>query len=103
MPGSERCTHHCILFARRADRVVDERPYQFQGDDGKAAVNENKRGIKFRLAATIFYDSNLVTVADMEHSEAGDRWFSVGIAVNGVLLSVVYLWSGADPAAIKRV
>lgn len=54
---------------------------------------------KFRLAATIFYDSNLVTVADVAHSETEDRWFSVGIAANGVLLSVVYLWSEADPAA----
>jgi uncharacterized DUF497 family protein len=26
---------------------------------------------------------------------------SVGIAANGVLLSVVYLWSDGDPAAIK--
>jgi uncharacterized DUF497 family protein len=44
---------------------------------------------------------NLLTVADLEHSATEDRWFSVGIAGNGVLLSVVYLWSDSDPAAIK--
>ena len=26
-------------------------------------------------------------------------WFSVGCASNGTVLSVVYLWSAADPAA----
>ena len=37
----------------------------------------------------------------MEHSEAEERWFSVGIAGNGTLLSVVYRWFDADPAIIK--
>ena len=35
------------------------------------------------------------------HSATEQRWFSVGIAGNGVLLPVVYLWSDGDPAAIK--
>jgi len=30
-----------------------------------------------------------------------ERWFSVRVAGNGLLLSVVYLWSDGDPAAIK--
>ena len=37
----------------------------------------------------------------MEHSETEERWFSLGIASNGVVLAVVYIWSDADPAAIK--
>ena len=53
------------------------------------------------LASTVFYDPNVLTIADVEHSETEERWFSAGIAANGVLLSVVYLWSDADPAAIK--
>src|SRR5262249_55551309 len=44
---------------------------------------------------------NLLTVADVEHSETEERWFSVGIASNGVVLAVVYILSDADPAAIK--
>jgi uncharacterized DUF497 family protein len=43
----------------------------------------------------------LLTVADGEHSEAEERWFSVGSASNGVLLSVVYLWSDADRTGTK--
>jgi len=46
-------------------------------------------------------DPNLLTVADVEHSETEERWFSAGIAANGVLLSVVYMWLDVDSAAIK--
>jgi len=81
--------------------VVGERPHQFQWDEHKAIANENKRGVTFELASTVFYDPNLLTVADVEHSETEERWFSVGTAANGVLLSLVYLWSDADAAAIK--
>ena len=40
----------------------------------------------------------LLTVADLEHSATEEHWFSVGCASNGAVLSVVYLWSDADPA-----
>jgi uncharacterized DUF497 family protein len=43
----------------------------------------------------------LLTVADLEHSETEERWFSIGGAANGALLSVVYLWSDGDPATFK--
>ena len=43
----------------------------------------------------------MLTVADVEHSETEERWFSVGIARNGAVLAVIYLWSEADPAVIK--
>jgi uncharacterized DUF497 family protein len=83
------------------ERVVNERPFQFEWDDVKADANLRKHGITFELASTVFFDPNLLTVADLEHSATEDRWFSVGIAGNGVLLSVVYLWSDSDPAGIK--
>ncbi len=77
------------------------RLYQFEWDEAKAAANECKHDVKFELASTIFYDPRLLTVADLEHSQTEERWFSIGIARNGVLLSVVYLWSEIHPAAIK--
>lgn len=60
-----------------------------------------KHGVAFELACTVFYDPRLLTVADLEHSETEERWFSIGGAGNGALLSVVYLWSDADPATIE--
>ena len=80
---------------------MDGRQFQFEWDEVKANANVRKHGVAFELARTIFNDQRLLTVADLEHSETEERWFSVGCASSGVMLSVVYLWSDADPAATK--
>ena len=77
---------------------MNARPYQFEWDEVKADANARKHGVTFDLASTVFHDPRLVTVADLEHSETEERWFSVGCASNGMLFSVVYLWSDAAPA-----
>lgn len=77
------------------------RQFQFEWDEAKANANVRKHGVAFELARTIFNDQRLLTVADLEHSETEERWFSIGCASSGVMLSVVYLWSDADPAATK--
>jgi uncharacterized DUF497 family protein len=41
------------------------------------------------------------SIADLEHSETEDRWFSIGCAGNGMMLSVAYTWSEADPATTE--
>lgn len=78
---------------------VGGRPFQFEWDEAKADANVRKHGVAFELAATVFHDPRLLTVADVEHGHTEERWFSVGCASSGVVLSVVYLWSDADPAA----
>jgi len=80
---------------------VNGRSFQFEWDEVKADANVRKHDITFEMPSTIFFDPNLLTVADLEHSTIEDRWYSVGIAGNGVLLSVVYLWFDGDPAAIE--
>lgn len=80
---------------------MTERLFQFEWDEAKEDTNVRKHNVTFELASTVFYDPRLLTVADVEHSETEERWFSVGIASNGVVIAVVYLWSDADPAAIK--
>ena len=74
-------------------------PFQFEWDEAKADVNARKHGVTFELASTVLHDPRLLTVADLEHSDTEERWFSVGCVSKGVVLSVVYLWSDADPAA----
>lgn len=64
-------------------------------------MGRGQGGCQRPQACTAFYDLNLLTVADLEHSETEERWFSIGCASNGAVLSVVYLWSEADPDAIK--
>jgi hypothetical protein len=53
------------------------------------------------LARTVFNDPRLVSMADLEHSETEERWFSVGCASNGMMLSLVYLWLEGEAAANK--
>jgi uncharacterized DUF497 family protein len=72
---------------------VNDRLFVFDWDEEKAAKNLRKHGIDFELAATIFRDPNLFTVADLDHGDSEERWFSVGTAENGSILSVFYLWS----------
>ena len=78
-----------------------KRQFQFEWDEIKAAANWRKHGVPFELACTVFHDPRLLTAADLEHSGTEERWFSIGSASNGAMLSVVYLWSESDPATTK--
>ncbi len=80
---------------------MNECEIQFDWDESKAAANLRKHGVPFELAATVFKDPRLLTVADVEHSDIEDRWFSIGWAANGAMLSIAYLWSEPDPATTK--
>jgi len=80
---------------------LNERQFQFEWDEIKAAANLSKHGVSFDLASTVFNDPRLLTVADLSHSEIEERWFSIGWASTGAMLTVVYLWSEADPTTTK--
>jgi uncharacterized DUF497 family protein len=77
---------------------LDAPQFQFEWDEIKSFANEHKHGVSFDLACTVFRDPRLLTVADLEHSETEERWFSIGVAANGALLSIVYLWSRSESA-----
>jgi uncharacterized DUF497 family protein len=80
---------------------LDERQYQFEWDEIKAAANVSKHSVSFELASTVFGDPGLLTAADLEHSAIEDRWISVGFASDGKMLSVAYLWSESEPPITK--
>jgi len=80
---------------------LDDRQYQFEWDENKAAANVFKHGVSFELASTIFADPGLLTVPDLEHSRTEERWFSIGSASDGKVLFVVYLWSESEPPTAK--
>jgi uncharacterized DUF497 family protein len=80
---------------------VSGRQFQFEWDEAKARNNIRKHGVTFELAGTIFHDPRLLTAAALEHGEAEQRWFSVGVASNGALISVVYLWSETSSAVVQ--
>lgn len=80
---------------------MDAWQFQFEWDEIKAASNVRKHGVSFELAATVFRDPQLLTIADLEHSESEERWFSVGVASNGAVLSIAYLWTETDSETTK--
>lgn len=84
---------------------MDERQFQFEWDEAKAAANLRKHGVSFESASTIFGDPRILTLADTTHSDHEDRWFSIGVANNGSPLSVAYLWTevGSDLIKIRLI
>jgi uncharacterized DUF497 family protein len=80
---------------------LNEKQVQFEWDEIKAATNARKHGITFEVASTVFRDPQLLTTADLGHGETEERWFSIGWASNGAILSIAYLWSDSDPETTK--
>ena len=80
---------------------LHEQHFQFDWSDAKAAINVRKHGVSFELAASVFNDPRLLTIADTEHAESEESWFSVGLASTGTLLSIAYLWAEAEPGLVK--
>ncbi len=70
--------------------------YYFDWDPNKAKANRIKHGIVFEQASTIFLDPRMIAVFDTEHIEHEDRWVTIGIDRNGILLVVVHTFQQLD-------
>ncbi len=66
----------------------------FEWDEDKAQENLQKHGIAFEEAKTVFNDPFLITFFDDEHSDAEDRYISIGVASNRKVLLVVHTERG---------
>jgi hypothetical protein len=64
--------------------------FQFEWDSRKAKANEEKHGISFEEAATVFNDERSLTMFDYTHSHDEDRFIDLGRSKNGTLPIVVY-------------
>jgi len=80
---------------------LNECQFEFEWDEAKAASNFRKHGVSFELASSIFGDPRILTLADTSHSESEDRWFSVGLASNGIPMSIAYLWTESVTGLVK--
>ena len=61
---------------------------EFEWDPEKAATNEQKHGVTFHEAATVFGDPLAVTFADPDHSENEQRYITFGLSRHKRLLVV---------------
>jgi len=53
---------------------------EFEWDPRKAATNEQKHGISFQQAATVFGDPLAITFADPDHSVNEQRYITFGLS-----------------------
>ena len=70
--------------------------YYFDWDPSKAKSNRKKHGISFEQSSSIFLDPRMIAVFDTEHSEQEDRWATIGIDRNGILLVVIHTFQQLD-------
>jgi uncharacterized protein len=79
----------------------------FEWDPEKAASNSRKHGITFERAATVFLDANALTIFDGKHSDDEDRWITLGLDKQGVLVVVCHTWraeaENADAARCRII
>ena len=62
---------------------------EFEWDPAKATANEQKQGVTFEEAASVFGDPLAVTFYDPKHSDDEDRYLTIGLSAAGriILLS----------------
>ncbi len=65
---------------------------RFEWDDLKAESNQQKHGISFDEAQTVFYDENARLRHDSEHSINEDRYVLLGMSSSLRLLIVCHLY-----------
>jgi uncharacterized DUF497 family protein len=69
--------------------------YHFEWDTAKAISNLKKHGISFESATSVFNDPFMLSIIDEEHSEAEDRWLTLGLTTNSKTLVVIHTYHEA--------
>lgn len=79
--------------------------YYFDWDARKAAQNARKHGVTFQRAATVFTDPNQISLFDESHSEAEERWATIGMDSSGNLLIIshTFVSISADQAILRII
>ena len=64
--------------------------YGFEWNPAKAETNRRKHGVSFEDAAGLFLDPLAISEPDDEHSEAEERWVTIGRDGRGRVLVLVH-------------
>ncbi len=81
----------------------------FEWDESKSRSNQQKHGVSFEEAVTVFADSSALTIYDEGHSVTEDRFHTIGLSMFVRVLLVVHCERGsviriisARPATTKE-
>ena len=69
---------------------------QFQWDENKNRSNQEKHGISFEEAGTVFDDIDALLIPDPDHSVEEDRFILLGFSSKANLLVVVHCYRSED-------
>ena len=64
--------------------------FSFEWDPAKAKANWRKHGVNFEDAAGLFLDPLAISVPDDKHSEAEERWVTMGRDRRGLVLVIIH-------------
>jgi uncharacterized protein len=67
---------------------------EFDWDGPKALANRRKHGVSFDEAKTIYEPQKPVILEDVDHSDAENRYYAIGISSKGRLLTVCFAYAG---------
>jgi uncharacterized protein len=68
----------------------------FDWDERKAQTNEQKHGVSFEEAQTVFYDPNARCIYDPDHSRDEDRYIMLGLSESLRLLVVCHVYQDQE-------
>ncbi len=75
--------------------------YNFEWDPAKAKQNSRRHKVSFERATTVFRDPNQISIFDENHSNDEDRWMTLGLDRNGVLLVVIHTFRQTNKSDIR--
>jgi uncharacterized DUF497 family protein len=95
------------MFERLSSTAEVVRLYSRQPKayDRGSIANRRKHGIGSEQAAMVFRDSLAVSIYDEDHSEAEERWITLGQTDHGPLMVVVYTYQAisATDTAVRII
>ncbi|MDP2168647.1 MAG: BrnT family toxin [Thermodesulfovibrionales bacterium] len=63
---------------------------KFEWDTEKEKTNRKKHGVAFQEACYVFADKFMLTLYDERHSDAEDRWITIGQSLNNRVIVVIH-------------
>lgn len=70
--------------------------YIFDWDENKNRINQEKHGIDFDEASTVFFDERAILFDDPEHSENEERFILLGMSENANVCIVCHCYRESD-------
>ena len=68
----------------------------FEWDENKARINQQKHGVSFEEARTVFDDADALQIFDPDHSESEDRFIILGMSAVLRILVVCHCYRAND-------